>query len=704
MTKHMKAFERRLSKVRRRWKAAAALDGVLLVATEALGLFMLFLLADAVYTLSGEIRLGMLGAGLIVLTVLLVRHVVRPILRRIPDEQIALYVEERSSKAEGSVITALECKGRQEGGLSRFIAELLVGDAVRRIDQTNVRVLTNLRRLRKHLLLACGLVALVAVTSLGFPEYARQKGRRIMTPWVSIIHARQEARRQEQARAARMRYLSQPIEIDVQPKGMAILRGKGIEFAVVCSRDPAAQVVFHYRFAGAGPKEHAVEMLEDQARFSYRLPFPDINESFTYYVTVREQASQKYEIKVHDPLAVRGIELTYRYPDYLQRDPKSSYGVTGDVTALAGTRVDVKIVANNPLKSGRLRFDDQTAVAMKAGSNAQEGATGSFAVKKDGSYTYELEDVYGETFKFEDFFFVKAVPDKPPTIKMTSPKVDMSVHPLCELTFAAKVTDDYAIRDATARLTYYRDGKPTPVPLAMKPTIQEDFRNFLDGKVEHVLELEKLVPQSKIGDMIFYHMEIADRKGQTVKTDLFFVKLMPFEVVAAWPAEVSPPDLPHWDYLWTPDIILLAAAAWHIEQQRGKIPTGDFNAKCTQLAGRMEPAMNSQEGLNLLGGKQKLPRHILAAAGEILAQANAKLEKALGLLRGYQPGQAALEMQQAMALAESVNTEKALQETQMHQTPIHTGQPSGGYSQDTVMEQAEFRLPGVMSDSLTAFP
>jgi hypothetical protein len=39
------ALRRRLSRVRRRWKADAALDGLLLVATEALGLFMLLALA-----------------------------------------------------------------------------------------------------------------------------------------------------------------------------------------------------------------------------------------------------------------------------------------------------------------------------------------------------------------------------------------------------------------------------------------------------------------------------------------------------------------------------------------------------------------------------------------------------------------------------------------------------------------------------------
>ena len=697
------AFRRRLARVRRRWKAAAALDGALVVATEALGLFLVFMLADAIYGFSGIIRLGMLSVALALLVAVFVRRVVAPLLRRIPDEQIALYIEERSRQAEGSVISALECQRKPKAGLSGFIATLLVGDAVRRIDKTNSRAFANLGRLRKHLAAAAALLAVFALTSITFPQYTRAKGERILVPWESLRREREEARLEQEARIAHERFVNRPIEINVLPRGMTLLRGKGIEFTATLSRDPLIPPVFHYQFAGAEGREHAVEMEKDQARFGFRLPFRDINESFTYHVAACGQASEKYEIKVYDPLAVRGIELTYHYPSYLGRDPQSSFGPSGDVTALAGTRVDVRVVANNPLKAGTLKLDGATAVPMKPGAKPEEGVTASFTVSKDGSYTYEIADIYGETYKFPDFFFVKAVPDKPPAIAMVAPKVDMSVHPLCEITFAAKVTDDFAIKDAVAHLSYYRDGKAEPMPLAMAPTAQKDFRNFLDGRVEHVFELEKVSPAPKIGDMVFYYMEITDQKGQAAKTDLFFIKLMPLEVAASWPAAPTAPDLPHWDYLWTPDIILLAAAAWHIEQQRGKIPTGEFQSQCTELAGRMEPALNSQKGLNLLGGKGELSKEVREAAAAVLAAATEKLHKALDLVREYEPGKAALEMQQAMAMAESINTAKAIQELQLATAPIHTGQPSGGYNQDAVMELAEFRLPEVMSDSLTAF-
>jgi len=697
------AFKRRLSRVRRRWKAAAALDGLLLVATEALGLFLVLMLADAIYRFRGEVRLAMLGGAVLVLAVFFVRNVLGPVLRRLPDGQIALYIEERSPKAEGSVISALECDRDRKGGFSAFIARFLVADAVQRIDATNVRVFANLARLKKHLVAACALLAVFAVSGISFPKSIGRQSERIMVPWESIRREREEARLQEEAKATQQRLALRPIEIAVQPKGMTILRGKGIEFTVTLSRRPPESPVFHYQFAGAEGKGHAAEMQADEARFTYKLPFPDINEGFAYFVTAAAQASEKYEIHVHDPLAVRGIELTYRYPDYLARDPQTRLGPSGDVTALAGTRVDVRILANNPLKSGTLRFDDKATLPLKGGAKPQDGASASFTVQKDGTYTYEIADIYGETAKSDDFFFIKSVPDKPPTISMISPKVDMTIHPLCEVTFGAEVSDDFAVRDVTARLTYYCSGKPEPMPLPMTPTTQKDFRNFTAGKVERVLELDALTPKPQVGDMIFYYMEITDRKGQTAKTDLFFIKLTPLEVAAAWPEKPTAPDLPHWDYLWTPDIILLAAAAWNIEQQRGKIPTDDFAAKCTELAGRMEPAMDSQKGLNLFGGKKQISKELRERAGPIIDLAFKKLHDSLQLVKDFEPGKAALLMQEALALGESVNTDKSLQETQLATAPIHTGQPSGGYNQDAVQEQMEYRLPEVMSDSLTAF-
>ena len=137
MTTHEAQLERRLARVRLRWRLTASLRGALLVITEALGMFCVFLLADWIYKFAGQTRLILLLASSAVLAVLAARHCLWPMLRRLPDEQIALFIEERAPDVEGAAINALECGKAQKGGLSAFIAGFLVDDAGERHEITD---------------------------------------------------------------------------------------------------------------------------------------------------------------------------------------------------------------------------------------------------------------------------------------------------------------------------------------------------------------------------------------------------------------------------------------------------------------------------------------------------------------------------------------------------------------------------------------
>ncbi len=105
--------------------------------------------------------------------------------------------------------------------------------------------------------------------------------------------------------------------------------------------------------------------------------------------------------------------------------------------------------------------------------------------------------------------------------------------------------------------------------------------------------------------------------------------------------------------------------------------------------------------------KRKRPatKEEMEAQKKIEEVVTAKLAQSMSLVSGFEPGKAALLMQEAMALEESLMllTDKAVAEAGLAQTPIHTGQPSGGFSQDALMAQMAFSTAGVMSDSLTAF-
>ena len=95
-----------LDRVRWAWKRAAALQGLAAVVIEALGMFLLFLLLDYIYVLPQGARVGTLALMGAILAFFFVRHVLRPLLRLISDEQIAMYIEERQTDTDGALLTA----------------------------------------------------------------------------------------------------------------------------------------------------------------------------------------------------------------------------------------------------------------------------------------------------------------------------------------------------------------------------------------------------------------------------------------------------------------------------------------------------------------------------------------------------------------------------------------------------------------------
>ncbi|MHC4718600.1 MAG: hypothetical protein ACYS5V_16645 [Planctomycetota bacterium] len=188
-------FERRLGRVRRRYKLAAAVQGLLLVLTEALGCFLLLMLLDWVYGISGTAMMVLWTFAVAVLAVLAIVHVAAPLRRRIDDERIALLVEERAPEsAEGSVITALEETGETRAGLHQYIARSVVDDAVARIDRSKPNLIANLARLKKYALVAAAAVVVFAATSLGTSSFTH-RGRHVRDRAVGVDRPRAGADR-----------------------------------------------------------------------------------------------------------------------------------------------------------------------------------------------------------------------------------------------------------------------------------------------------------------------------------------------------------------------------------------------------------------------------------------------------------------------------------------------------------------------------
>ena len=124
---------KQLAAVRRAWKRTAALSGLAVTCLETLGVLTVAFLIDWIYSPPPMWRCAILAGVVVAVAALLVRHVVRPIAKKISDDQVAMFVEEHNDKFEGSLITATELEKYitlAEGRSTADIAQALVAAGI----------------------------------------------------------------------------------------------------------------------------------------------------------------------------------------------------------------------------------------------------------------------------------------------------------------------------------------------------------------------------------------------------------------------------------------------------------------------------------------------------------------------------------------------------------------------------------------------
>ena len=107
----------------------------------------------------------------------------------------------------------------------------------------------------------------------------------------------------------------------------------------------------------------------------------------------RRRALANYKMKVVELPAVAKLELEYVFPAYTGLPPQKVES-GGDVAALRGTEVRVKITPTMASPAGQLQLDPGTPSGLTA--QADGTLTGSFKMDKDGFYHVELDGPHGE--------------------------------------------------------------------------------------------------------------------------------------------------------------------------------------------------------------------------------------------------------------------------------------------------------------------
>jgi hypothetical protein len=171
-----------LVRARRRWRGRhLAVGAAITVAAVAAVLIAASLALEA--TRFSPLAISAARTALELVTALVVgRWLVWPLIRQLPDDRLALYLEERVPQLDGALLTAVTLRSQAESGNSAMLERGLVADATRRLGASSAVPALERPTTIRALLFAFG-VALVAALVFQFgPTFMRTAAHRLLTP------------------------------------------------------------------------------------------------------------------------------------------------------------------------------------------------------------------------------------------------------------------------------------------------------------------------------------------------------------------------------------------------------------------------------------------------------------------------------------------------------------------------------------------
>ena len=491
--------------VRNRYRAKRVLRGAAI--TVAAGWLVL---AAAAYTMSffkysDASVLTCRIVAVVAIAAIAAWFIVLPLLPRLGDAQVALYLEEHERSLKATVITAVEMQtsgpaAEATGRRSPAVIQRLTRAALERVPVAGDGRTIDAGELRTNGGILAAIAAAALLVTMFGPPVLRHGVRLVTVPW------------NNSEPASLFSILVEPGNVTVAKGGDELLEARLRGFQ-------SDNVELLVRSVDSANFTRLPMTADSVGRYAYRLF--DIGGKTQYAVEANGVRSTTYTIDVSNLPYVKRMDLQYRYPAYTQLEPLD-VDSTGDIAALKGTMVRIRVAPTVPTSGGRVIVDGGDTLRLVPTGNGQLMAM--LRVETPGFYKVELEGPQGKMVTGSLDYTIDVLPDRPPTVQFTKPGRDQKVLSVDEVYTETRAEDDYGV--AKLDLVYSVNGAAERVM-----PLHEGTRAIKDVAAGYTFMLEglKLEP----GDVVSYYARATDNNGisgaQHASTDIYFMQVRPYE-------------------------------------------------------------------------------------------------------------------------------------------------------------------------------
>ena len=412
--------------------------------------------------------------------------VVWVVLRRVDARQAARWVESRAAAFDGRIATWFDSTRRAE---PPALLPKLAADAFGLTKNLPPRRVVSWRLLAAPLGVCLVAAGLLAWSHTAAPDSWRLPAERL---WLG------EALGDTRPR------------IVVSPGNTLVQRGADVLVSAQAQGFAADELRLHVLFGSSDRWEQA-RMLQS-AGGAHEFVLVAVAEPVGYFVSADSVNSPRFRLDVADLPVVERLDVTLRFPAWTRLDARTQ--AHGDVAAVAGTEVDVRVHASAALEDGR----------VVVGETAHELADGSatFVVRQAGTWHVAVEHL-GKTVRISDRFLIELVQDAPPEVEFVFPGHDRAATAIEEVALRFRAEDDFGVDALTLR--YAVNG-------GAWRALEGSASGGRQAAGDHLVAFEALADDDgrsmRPGDVLAFYAEARDH-AQSARTALYFVDVRPFD-------------------------------------------------------------------------------------------------------------------------------------------------------------------------------
>jgi len=440
----------KLDSMIRRVRRLLFLRGLFATLAVALACLLTIMLIDASVTLfSSASRWALSLVGLAITAAAAWKFLVRPLSKKFTLTHMARILEIRHPELQERISTAVELLSSDDPDSIKGSEELIsavVDSAVDDVQAVDPNTEFNPTKTRKFRNVSIAFAVVLLLSLVIWPKQSWTLLARAFAPFLDIGNAYADS-------------------LVVDPGDIRIAQGEPVSIEVSVKHKRLRRAEIRRIMPDGTESVERMTLIGEDADGTKRFSttFPSVELGFDYRIRAGSALTRYYDVEAVAPPMVENLKIAYDYPDYTGLESREVDSETGEIRAVANTRVTVEANVNKPVQTSQLLINESTDLGVPEVEGNLLRWYFELKPNMKGNWQLDLTDLDGfrnpaTTYPLE------ALPDKSPTVQLTQPVLrEMKLKPTERLQLHAEVTEDFRVQDVA--LLVIPQGSTQPIEI-----------------------------------------------------------------------------------------------------------------------------------------------------------------------------------------------------------------------------------------------